>query len=528
MQQPYSAKDHLPLELYRAADVRDLDRVVIEHQGIPAFDLMVRAGEAAFASLLGYWSDAEKICVFAGRGNNGGDAYVVAALAIQHGMEVCFYAVGDHGKLSPEAAAAKTMASEAGVVVQSWQGDISCDSDIYIDGLLGTGLTGDVSGEYLQAIEMINQQSREPLGQSKVMALDIPSGLCADTGRILGAAINADLTVSFIGMKQGMLTGQGPDVCGRIAFADLGTAKTSRQQIEAGCQRISWSVLEKQQSDRLPNLLAHRLGSAHKGHHGHVLVVGGDHGTAGAAMMASQSALRTGAGLVSSLTQPEHVSASLAACPEVMVAGIQSGLEMDQGLAKADVIVVGPGLGQRSWGQLLLQRIITELQTDAVDGSSSIKALVLDADALNLLERFPQINNVRVPIIMTPHPGEAARLLHCSVKDIERDRFAAAQTLAKKYNAVIILKGQGTLISDGEQTLVCSDGNPGMATGGMGDILAGVLGALLAQGLPAIDAAILGVCVHSGAADVACDENGQVGLMATDLLPYIRQLVQQQ
>ena len=509
MQKPYSARDHLPEELYRAEQVRQLDQIVIQQQGIPAFDLMERAGEAAFAALLGRWPEANNLCVFAGRGNNGGDAYVVAALAKHHGMQVCFYALGDHDKLSPEAAQARDMAIEAGVDIQSWQGQTCCNSDLFVDGLLGTGLTGDVSGDYLTAIEAINRNNK-----AEVLALDIPSGLCADTGRVLGSAVKADMTISFIGVKQGMLTLDGPDYCGLLGFADLGTAKASRVQISDFKQRISWSLLDKNNQ-----LLAARGGNSHKGANGHLLVVGGDYGTAGAALMASQSALRSGAGLVTCLTQPEHVAASLAACPEVMVNGVQSGLELDKPLAAASVIVAGPGLGQRSWGQLLLQRLIAEAE-------QTQKPLVLDADALNLLGRFPQVRDLTGPVIMTPHPGEAARLLNCSVADVQQDRFAAVEKLAHTYKAVVILKGQGSLISDGQQTFVCTDGNPGMATGGMGDILAGVIGALLAQGLSPLSSAKLAVCGHSAAADLAC-EDGQIGLMATDLLPHIRRLVQQ-
>ena len=510
MQKPYSARDHLPVELYKAEQVRQLDQIVIQQQGIPAFDLMERAGEAAFAALLGRWPEADHLCILAGRGNNGGDAYVVAALAKHHGMQVCFYALGDHDKLSPEAAQARDMAIEAGVDIQPWQGDCGCDSDLFVDGLLGTGLTGEVSGDYLQAIETINQCSH-----ASVLALDIPSGLCADTGRVLGNAVKADMTISFIGVKQGMLTLDGPDYCGQLGFADLGTTSASREQITAIKQRISWSSLNKKRQ-----LLAARSGNSHKGVNGHLLVVGGDYGTAGAVLMASKGALRSGAGLVACLTQPEHVPASLAACPEVMVSGVQSGLELDKPLAAASVILAGPGLGQRSWGQLLLQRLIAE-------AAQTQKPLVLDADALNLIGRFPHVRDLKGPVIMTPHPGEAARLLNCSVSEVQQDRFAAVQKLALTFNAVVILKGQGTLICDGQQTFVCSDGNPGMATGGMGDILAGVVGALLSQRLDAVSAAKLAVCVHSAAADLAC-EDGQIGLMATDLLPYIRRLVQQQ
>jgi ADP-dependent NAD(P)H-hydrate dehydratase / NAD(P)H-hydrate epimerase len=294
---------------------------------------------------------------------------------------------------------------------------------------------------------------------------------------------------------------------------------------------ISWQHL--QQNDQL---LPARALDSHKGDHGHVLVIGGDYGFAGAALMASQAALVSGAGLVSCATRPEHISAYIARRPEIMVSGINSGLELEPLLLENNkVLVLGPGLGKQAFGQLLLQTVLQQLEQ-----SQDSKALVLDADGLNLLAAKPLITGQATSfsnhaVIITPHPAEAARLLAISTAEVQADRMAAISALVNKYDCVVILKGQYSLIAGknchGDIAYYrCMDGNPGMASGGMGDILSGVCGAILAQfltlGLSALMAAKLACCVHSRAADDASRENGEIGLLATDLLPYIRRALQ--
>jgi NAD(P)H-hydrate epimerase len=297
---------------------------------------------------------------------------------------------------------------------------------------------------------------------------------------------------------------------------------------------VSWQIL--QQNDQL---LPMRALDSHKGDHGHVQVMGGDYGYAGAALMASQAALSSGAGLVSCATRPEHLSAYISRCPEIMVAGINSGLELQPHLSKTSdqkkVLVLGPGLGQQAFGQLLLQTVLQQLES-----SEKPRAVVLDADGLNLLAAKPLITAAAVDfakhnVIITPHAGEAARLLGLSSAEVQADRLAAAIALVEKYACTVILKGQYSLIagrtSQGEITCYrCLDGNPGMASGGMGDILSGVCGAVLAQflslNLTPLAAAKLACCVHSKAADDASRDEGEIGLLATELLPYIRRALQ--
>jgi hydroxyethylthiazole kinase-like uncharacterized protein yjeF len=303
---------------------------------------------------------------------------------------------------------------------------------------------------------------------------------------------------------------------------------------------ISWQLLQKNDQ-----LLPLRALNSHKGDHGHVQVIGGDHGYAGAALMASQAALVSGAGLVSCATRPEHIGAYIARSPEIMVSGINSGLELAPFITgeqnQDKVLVVGPGLGKQAFGQLLLQTLFQQLQSSE---PSSIKSrmMVLDADGLNLLAAKPLITGSEIDfskhnVIMSPHPAEAGRLLNISTAQVQADRLSAVIALAEKYQCTVILKGQHSLIAgrnagDELNCYRCLDGNPGMASGGMGDILSGIVGAVLAQfialGLTPLAAAKLACCVHSKAADDASIDGGEIGLLATDLLPFIRRAIQSQ
>lgn len=498
------ANNNLPTLLYRAEQVRELDRVAIEGEGIPGFTLMRRAAKAAFNILLAQYPEPEKLTIFCGVGNNGGDGYAMASLALQRGIEVAIIQCGDAGKIAGDALQARQHALQDGAAVVEFSAGLELEQGVVVDSLLGTGLTGVVRGEAGEAIALINDC------QLPVLAIDTPSGLCSDTGLVLGKAIYADHTVSFIGLKQGLLTGAGPDYTGALHFHDLTVPASVFQQVASSSERLD-----------LPGLLAQlpkRQASAHKGHFGHVMVTGGDSGMAGAAAMASQAACRVGAGLISCATRPEHIPAIISRSPEVMAHGVISGQEIEPLLASASVVVVGPGLGQGAWGEQLLQKV-----------AQLTVPLVVDADALNILAAGRVVKErQRDNWILTPHPGEAARLLGCSTAEVQHDRFAAVKELQRRYGGAVILKGAGTLVAAGDydQVGLCPYGNPGMATGGMGDVLSGVLGALLAQGFSPANAARLGVCLHAVAGDRAAAV-GQRGMMATDLLPHLRTLINQ-
>ena len=368
-----------------------------------------------------------------------------------------------------------------------------------VDALLGTGLSGAVREPYAQAIALLNASGLP------VLAVDIPSGLCADSGQVLGVAVRAQLTVTLIGLKLGLFTGLAVDWVGELQFADL---QADAQLVAA--QPFTAQRLAGRNVPQLPP----RPRSVHKGQLGHVLVVAGDRGFAGAGLLAAQSALRAGAGLVTLATRSEHLAAAQARVPEVMAAGVASANQLRALGAQASVWVVGPGLGQAAWGRSLLSAALC---------SQALQ--VWDADALNLLAQ----GGISMPCaaVITPHPGEAARLLGLDSAAVQADRPAAARALAQRYQAVCVLKGAGSLVAEpGGNLLLCEYGHPAMAGAGLGDVLAGLIGALLAQGLPAFAAASLAVYLHARAGEVLAE--GGRGLAASDLCAVIRQLLQEQ
>lgn len=499
-----SFRDTLPTALYTAAQSRQLDRLAQQLPGIDGSVLMRRAGSAAFDVLRSHWPQARRLLIFCGGGNNGGDGYVLAELAQRAGFSVTLVALVAAEQLRGEALVACRNAVAAGVEPLPFAAErlVDTQSDLLVDALLGTGLSGEPRAEYRAAIDWINASALP------VLALDLPSGLDADTGRVWGAAVRADLTIAFIAAKRGMLTGAGPDHCGLLGFADLELPGALHQKLE------SEPVL-RLTSTLLPQWLARRPRSAHKGMFGHLLIVGGNHGYGGAVSIAAEAALRAGAGLVTIATRGAHLSALLARRPEAMVRAVESGQDLEPLLALPTVILLGPGLGQDAWAEQMVQRVL-----------GSELPLVVDADGLNLLARRATPVR-RENWILTPHPGEAARLLGCDSREVEADRFAAVQRLAERHGGVALLKGAGTLVASaavGGGVALCAAGNPGMASGGMGDLLSGLIAALLAQQLSLVDAARAGVLLHAMAGDEAAGGNER-GLLATDLLAPLRQLV---
>lgn len=482
--------------LYTAEQVRHIDRNAIERCGIPGFALMQRAADAAFAVLRRRWPQATHIGLLAGGGNNGGDAFLLGALALQAGLRV------DAIALTPastgDAARARDAFEAAGGMILVADIDTGIpQTDVVVDGLFGTGLARPVAGVAAMLVEKLNAARRE------VLALDVPSGIDADTGACLGAAVRAHATVSFIAWKRGLFTSDAVDCCAALELATLDVPAAAYDGIVPDAQLLD---------DALSRLLPPRRANSNKSSFGHVLVIGGDHGMAGAVRLTGEAALRCGAGLVSVATRAAHVTALNAARPELMARGIADANDLVALIERASVIAIGPGMGQGAWGQGLF---------DAALGSA--KPLVLDADGLNVLAQAPR--PLPEQTILTPHPGEAARLLGCNVAVIQHDRFAAVRAIAVRYNAVVVLKGAGSLIGDPRgRVAVCRWGNPGMASGGMGDLLTGVVAALRAQGLSAWDAARLGVGLHARAGDIAAGASPR-GLIASDLFAPLRELV---
>lgn len=487
--------DNLTSRLYRTEQIRQLEQLAIDEFAIPAAQLMERAGHAAFEELRKRWPWCRRIAVVCGSGNNGGDGYVVARLARQAGLAVKVAAVGDPHQMKAEAAAAWQRAHAAGVEITPFEASLLTGAEIVVDALLGTGLSGDVSDLHLAAIDTINKAG------CPVLSLDVPSGIDADTGAARGDAVNATLTLTFVGMKRGFATGAALDHCGIIEVATLGIPDEAYQKVVPATFPFDFESLKQ--------LLRPRRRNSHKGAFGHLLVVGGEHGMLGAAQLAARAAGRCGAGLVTLATRQSHAPMVSAVAPEVMAHGIESAYELSSLLEHANVVAVGPGLGQGAWGRELFGRL-----------AESPLPMVVDADGLNLLAQDPLR---RDDWVLTPHPGEAARLLNCSTGDVVADRFAAATTISENYGGVCVLKGAGTLVQEhGAATLICSGGNPGMASGGMGDLLTGVIGALIAQGIGLTDAAKLGVAMHAAAGDTAARQGGERGMLASDLLPRLR------
>jgi NAD(P)H-hydrate epimerase len=484
---------NLPIKLYRAAQVREMDRIAIQERGISGFELMSKAGHEVFRRLKKHWPHALSIAVFCGSGNNAGDGYIIARLALDAGLKVCVYAVSEPEKLNGDALLAYRQYSAAHGTVIPFQGEQAINADVLVDALLGTGLDRPVTGLYAEAIQAINAHP------APVVAVDVPSGLNADTGNAMGCAVKAVCTVTFIGLKQGLFTGQAAEYCGEIYYAQLGVPDDVFAGLEPAARRVV----------KVPLPRRHRY--AHKGNCGHVLVVGGELGYSGAAIMAGEAALRVGSGLVSIATRAAHSGLLNLNRPELMCHGVETSEQLAVLLEKVDVVVAGPGLSQSDWAKALFHAAI-----------NSGKPAVVDADGLNLLAATPI---AKPHWVLTPHPGEAARLLNCTTAAIQHDRFAAALSLQETYEGVVILKGAGTLIASEHQLVVSNTGNPGMASGGMGDVLSGVIAGLLAQGLSLREAAQQGVYLHGLAADLAAEKDGERGLLASDLMPYLRQLV---
>lgn len=480
-------------DLYTVDQARALDRRAIEVLGIPGIELMQRAAAAGLASLGRRWSSARRIGVYCGPGNNGGDGFLLAAMALDAGWQVDLYALSN--EMRGDAASARQRFEQAGGVLRRWnEAMVVPDVDVHVNALYGTGLTRPPEEPVARLIAQLNA-SGKPL-----LALDVPSGLNADTGQCPGIAIDADATVTFIAAKRGLYTGRASGQVGEVELDLLDLPEMLWEGMPPNA-----TLLEVQ---TLPPRARH----AHKGDNGHVLAIGGDSGTAGAIRLCGEAALRAGAGLVSVATRESNLVALNSARPELMAHAVDGPQALEPLLDRADVLAVGPGLGQAAWGHALW---LTALEAG--------KPLVLDADGLNLLAREPR----RFPqaAVLTPHPGEAARLLQCTIPDIEADRFAAARALAMQYHAVVVLKGAGSLMADPDGRLaVCPWGNPGMATGGMGDLLTGVIAALLGQGCTPWQAACLGVGLHARAGDAAA-AFGERGLMASDLLLPLRRLL---
>jgi len=488
--------ESLPALVYAAAQVRAMDRHAIDVAGIPGYTLMQRAAEAALALLRQQWPEANRITVLCGSGNNAGDGYVLARLAHAAGLSVNACALVDARQLTGDAARAFADFTAAGGRDSGFTSASLAATDVIVDALLGTGIDRPVEGAMRACIAAVNASGLP------VLALDLPSGLDADTGLIHGVAISATRTITFVALKAGLFLGDAWDRVGELAFAGLGIPEAAREAHAPVIRRMDQQLLKA--------VMPRRRRSAHKGDHGRVLIVGGL-AMPGAVRLAGEAALRAGAGLVTVTTEAQGVASIIADRPELICNAVESAVALEKLLDAADVVAIGPGLGLGRSARTFF---------DAVTACE--KPLVLDADALTLLAERPRH---RDDWILTPHPGEAARLLGTDATAIQRDRLGSLRAITARYGGICVLKGAGTLVG-AEDLLpwVCDRGNPGMATAGAGDVLTGIISALVAGGCDLERAAAAGVLLHARAGDRAALA-GERGLIAGDLIAQLQAVV---
>lgn len=486
-----------PQALWSVEQVRAVDVHAIETLRIPGYELMQRAAVAGLRELRERWPAARSVCVLCGGGNNGGDGYVLARLARSEGLEVIAGALVDPAALKADAARAFADWQAAGGRTMGWADALKAGAAVVVDAMLGTGSTGALRGAFLDAVEAVNA------GRCRVLALDIPTGLSAQTGQIANTCVRAQCTVTFIAHKPGLWLGAGPDCTGELVLADLG--------VPSWPDDLGAPFLDVLRPSLVTDSFTPRPRGANKGQFGHVLVIGGGPGMPGAVRLCGEAALRVGAGLVSVVTACEHAGQIAAGRPELMVHGVADAAELMPLLGRSDVIAVGPGLGQSAWARSLWSCAM-----------ASGKPMVVDADALNLLAAQPEN---RSSWILTPHPGEAGRLLGVATGEVQADRMGAASRLVQRYGGAMVLKGAGSLVvtsQDGQwQIQLCQAGNPGMAAPGMGDVLTGIIAGLLGQLGDLWLSARLGVLVHAIAGDRASGTRTR-GLLASDLLAELR------
>ena len=501
------------MKLYTASETRKIDNLAIKEKGVSGYSLMQMAAEFTLDVILREFSPVEELIIFCSKGKNSGDGFLLGSFAKEFGLEVTIVMSNTSNVLKGVSRKAFEEMKDAKVKIISTKSveklKVS-NKAVIVDALIGTGLKGNLRKNIKESILALNK-----LGvKLPVLSLDIPSGVNPDTGDADDIAVYADITATFVAQKRGCFTSVGKKFSGEIIYSDLEIPKNLFSKITSTSYVVDYE-------DSISKVV-YREQDAHKGHFGNVLIVGGDRGLGGAGLLSSRAAVYSGAGLTSLVTRPEHVSASLVSCPEVMVKGVDSGQDIEEHLVKPDVIAIGPGLGQSAWSEQMIQRVFWEAEKRDI-------SVIMDADALNLLTKLKLSSDLPKRLILTPHPGEAARLLNTSVAVIESNRFSAAAKIQKKFNATVVLKGSGTVIchkSGGTQKWgICDSGNPGMATGGMGDVLTGIIAGLLAQGLTLKEAAEAGVDLHAKAADQASLEFGEAGLTSSDVINELKYLL---
>ncbi len=511
------------MKLVTAAQMREMDRCAIETYGVPALVLMENAGRSAAEILHTRYrthssgAPLKRALIFSGRGNNGGDGYVIARHLQLRGWEVQVVVLTHADALEGSAAANLQILQLARIDIVFAPDSAALDillptlpsrDVLIIDAMFGNGLTSAIRGHYLKALHWINA------AVALVAAVDMPSGVDATSGEILGDAVKADCSISFACAKVGQVSTPACSVGGTLYVADIGMPKVLRDSVAQTLLFVDDAEAQR--------LLPVRRTDAHKGNCGHSLIIAGSQGKGGAAQMAAEACVRSGSGLVTLVT-PAAVQHSIAGhIPEVMTHGISDASwsveilpELERLWQERNVVAIGPGLGQGGTCTNMVRELILRCPLP----------LVLDADGLNAVAAAPEIFKQRPgATVVTPHPGEMARLCGCSVAQVQAERICTAQEFAFHCGVIVVLKGARTVIADPHgEVRINSSGNPGMASGGMGDVLTGVITAFIAQGLSPLDAATLGVYLHGSAADLCAEQYGCVGYAATDVAKMLGQ-----
>lgn len=498
--------------------MQEIDRQTICECGIPGLQLMENAGRCCVEEIIAEFGLNGRAVVMAGKGNNGGDGYVIARLLSQKGWNVKVIILADREQISGDSAVNLDKLPGPEINYCTHEGQLSAlhmeeifQADVIIDALLGTGLRSDVSGIFLEAINLMNSSGRP------VVSVDIPSGIHGTTGRVLGEAVRAYITVTFAFAKLGHVLYPGAEHTGRLVVADIGIPQKLMEAADG------YDFLDK---DMMRPKLHRRDRQAHKGQFGHCLIIAGSTGKTGAAALAANSSVRAGSGLVTlavakgihSILEVKTTEAMTVPLPDAGNGHLASGAlaTIEKLLIGKNAVAIGPGLDTHPETCALIRNLVETVTIP----------MVIDADGLNAIAEDITVLNRKQSdqIILTPHPGEMSRLLGTSIPDVEAIRISVAQEFARNYGIFLVLKGARTIIASPDgKAAINGSGNPGMATGGVGDVLTGIIVSLLGQGYAAWDACRLGVFLHGFAADMVAEEKGEIGLTATDIfekLPY--------
>lgn len=508
------------MKIATSMQMKSIDRRAMREWGIPGIVLMENAAAALMSEMEAFFGSLSglRVCIVCGKGNNGGDGLALARRLSIRGVDVRVALLARFSEVSGDAKINLDILRKCGIPIISNATrqdvfDLVSASDVVVDAIFGTGLSSPLAGRFSQAVEIINTSGLP------VVSVDVPSGIDADTGRVMGAAVAADLTVTMGLLKPGLLLGSGPLYAGSVRVADIGIPRGVIEEEGVACWLIDGEYAAGSLMPRLPD--------THKGDYGHVMVLAGSLGKAGAAALAAKAALRSGAGLVSVVVPVSLVPVIHQLSAEVMCIGIAESIDGTIGIGadeeifrlskKMGACAIGPGLTTHREAVQVVRNLVKHLSVP----------MVIDADGLNALAGSLDIlNGLNAPAVLTPHPGEMSRLAGIAPEEIQKDRLGIAARFATRYGVTLVLKGAATVVAGADgRMFINSTGNPGMATAGAGDVLTGMIAGFLAQGYPATEAACLGVYIHGLAGDIAAKEKTETAMIAGDIIEKIPEAV---